>query len=133
MEAKRFIDPVCGMQVEPETAAGRSEHEGTTYFFCANSCKQKFDRDPKRYLNIAPGPHLHTIGPPPKPVEGAKYTCPMHPEIVRDAPGSCPICGMALEPMVATHEEGPNPELVEMRRRFRVCLVLSLPLLAVAM
>jgi P-type Cu+ transporter len=127
----KAIDPVCGMTVDPARAAGRSEHHGSTYFFCAPSCKQKFDKDPARYAgHEAPEGHGHEALPA---AEGTTYTCPMHPEIVRDGPGSCPICGMALEPMVATHEEGPNPELVEMSRRFWICLALSAPLLVLAM
>ncbi len=138
MASKTVIDPVCGMSVDPDRAAGQSEHEGTSYAFCSVSCKQKFDRDPARYL-AAKGaePMVHTIsmGPPrtlPQD-QAVTYTCPMHPQIIRSGPGSCPICGMALEPLVATQEEGPNPELVEMRRRFWVCLGLSLPLLVLAM
>jgi Cu+-exporting ATPase len=143
------IDPVCGMTVDPARAAGQSVHEGKSYFFCSLSCKQKFDRDPGRYASgQAIESHAHGHGPvqihsigmlpaagPPQQLqpERATYTCPMHPQIIRNGPGSCPICGMALEPLVATGDEGPNPELVEMRRRFWVCLVLSLPLLVLAM
>jgi Cu+-exporting ATPase len=152
MSSNKVVDPVCGMSVDPGAAAGRSVHDGTTYYFCSVSCKQKFDRDPARYLNAkAPEPMVHSISlgppgapamiakaahaPPAPPLEpgAATYTCPMHPEIIRSGPGSCPICGMALEPVLATEDEGPNPELVEMRRRFWVCLGLSLPLLVLAM
>ncbi|MFO0890935.1 MAG: heavy metal translocating P-type ATPase [Isosphaeraceae bacterium] len=119
-------DPVCGMQVDPATAAGSSEHGGTAYFFCSASCKRKFDADPMRYLSG------EVAKPAPAPSEGIFYTCPMHPEIVRDTPGSCPICGMALEPMTATGDES-NPELDDMSRRFRVCLMLSAPLLLLTM
>ncbi|HMB07224.1 MAG TPA: YHS domain-containing protein, partial [Isosphaeraceae bacterium] len=119
-------DPVCGMDVDPENAAGRSEHAGRTYFFCSASCKRKFDDDPPRYLSGAGGQHA----PATKPPEGVLYTCPMHPEIVRDKPGSCPICGMALEPMTGTGDD-TNPELKDMTRRFWVCLILTAPLLLV--
>jgi P-type Cu+ transporter len=119
-------DPVCGMDVDPENAAGRSEHAGRTYFFCSASCKRKFDDDPPRYLSGVGGQHA----PATKPPEGVLYTCPMHPEIVRDKPGSCPICGMALEPMTGTGDD-TNPELEDMTRRFWVCLILTAPLLLV--
>jgi Cu+-exporting ATPase len=142
MTSKSVIDPVCGMTIDPHTAAGQSVHDGSTYYFCARSCKQKFDRDPARYLTAkSTAPQVHSIGMvhsigtvhPPPHTDAATYTCPMHPQIIRSGPGSCPICGMALEPLVATQEEGPNPELVEMRRRFWVCLGLALPLLVLAM
>jgi Cu+-exporting ATPase len=137
------------MTVDPAHAAGQSEYEGKTYSFCSVSCKQKFDRDPGHYASgraIEPHGHdhghghaeVHTIGmapraPRPQAAAAASYTCPMHPQIIRSGPGSCPICGMALEPVVATADEGPNPELVEMRRRFWVALILSVPLLVLAM
>jgi P-type Cu+ transporter len=134
MASKTVIDPVCGMSVDPDTAAGQSVLDGIAYDFCSVSCKQKFDRDPARYVTEQPPrPHTHPHHEQPPHTEAATYTCPMHPQIIRSGPGSCPICGMALEPLVATHEEGPNPELVEMRRRFWVCLALSLPLLVLAM
>ena len=128
------IDPVCGMTVDPGHAAGTSVYQGTSHAFCSVSCKQKFDREPARYAGgKAPDPHAHSTTVPPVPAQDVTYTCPMHPQIIRSGPGSCPICGMALEPLVATHDEGPNPELVEMRRRFWVCLALALPLLVLAM
>jgi Cu+-exporting ATPase len=111
-------DPVCGMSVDPATArGGRLEHGGHTYYFCNPKCREKFTADPAKYLAPAPAAE-------PAPA-GAVYTCPMHPEIVRDAPGSCPICGMALELRTVTAEEGPNPELIEMTRRFWVSAVLA--------
>src|SRR5262245_47762573 len=102
MEAHRERDVVCGMMVDPAKAAGTSQYDGKTYYFCGKGCKARFDADPARYLT----PELKT---PPKtppipdpgsqiPAASTKWTCPMHPEIIRDAPGSCPICGMALEP-----------------------------------
>ncbi|HEU4611760.1 MAG TPA: heavy metal-binding domain-containing protein, partial [Kofleriaceae bacterium] len=121
------IDPVCGMTVEA-TTPHRATHDGTEFLFCSAHCQREFLADPARYLGEperAPAPH---------PSAGAvEYTCPMHPEIVRDAPGSCPICGMALEPRVPTAEAGPDPELRAMTRRFWVSVAFTLPLLAVAM
>src|SRR4051812_18542189 len=100
-------DPVCGMSVEPGKAKGGShQHAGVTYWFCGPGCRAKFAADPGRFL-----------APPAKRVEvdGGKYTCPMHPEVVQLGPGSCPICGMALEPIVASLDTGPNPELADLR------------------
>jgi P-type Cu+ transporter len=124
----RVRDAVCGMEIDAASAAGQSEFDGTTYFFCSASCKQKFDGDPGRYLS---GGAKHPSSDH-KPPLGLRYTCPMHPEIVRYKPGSCPICGMALESMMATGDD-TNPELENMSRRFWVCLVLSAPLLLIAM
>ncbi len=104
----------------------RVDHGGDTYYFCSDHCVAKFRGDPARYLN------LESRSPEPV-VPGAKYTCPMHPEIVQDGPGDCPICGMALEPMSVSAEQEDNPELVHMTRRFWVSAALSLPLLLVAM
>ncbi|WP_217571664.1 heavy metal translocating P-type ATPase [Mesorhizobium sp. GbtcB19] len=119
-------DPVCGMSVDRAVAKHFSRHEGQGFYFCSAGCKGKFDADPAKYLAGRPEPQ-----PMPK---GTQYTCPMHPEIVRDKPGSCPICGMALEPMgVPTGDEGPNPELVDFTRRLWVSAVLSVPLLIIAM
>jgi Cu+-exporting ATPase len=117
-------DPVCGMSVDPATAKHSVEHQGQTYYFCCNGCKTKFAADPDKYLK----PRT------PEPVvEGAIYTCPMHPEIRQVGPGTCPICGMALEPEVATAETGPNPELIDMTRRFWIGLVLTLPVFTLEM
>lgn len=126
-------DPVCGMNVDPARAAGSSEYAGSTYHFCSTSCKRKFDEEPTRYL--AEGPRSRTAPEPVIAPAGAsvQYTCPMDPQIVQDGPGTCPICGMALEPMFVTAEEEANPELEEMSRRFWVCLALSIPLLILAM
>lgn len=118
------IDPVCGMTVDPHTAKHRAEHNGHTYYFCNPNCRTKFIADPAKYL----GPRE------PEPViEGAIYTCPMHPEIRQEGPGSCPICGMALEPEIATVDSGPNPELVEFTRRFWIGLALTLPVFVLEM
>ncbi|MGN6470063.1 MAG: heavy metal translocating P-type ATPase [Rhizobiaceae bacterium] len=119
-------DPVCGMKVDRATARHFARHEGRGHYFCSAGCKAKFEADPERYLGERPKPE-----PMPK---ATQYTCPMHPEIVRDAPGSCPICGMALEPMgVPTGEEGPNPELVDFTRRFWISAALAAPLFVLAM
>lgn len=119
-------DPVCGMSVDRASAKHFLRHEGQGFYFCSAGCKAKFEAEPAKYLAGRPEPQ-----PMPK---GTQYTCPMHPEIVRDKPGSCPICGMALEPMgVPTGDEGPNPELVDFTRRLWVSAVLSVPLLIVAM
>ena len=119
-------DPVCGMSVDRASAKHFLRHEGQGFYFCSAGCKGRFEAEPAKYLAARPEPK-----PMPK---GTQYTCPMHPEIVRDKPGSCPICGMALEPMgVPTGDEGPNPELVDFTRRFWVSAVLSAPLLVIAM
>jgi P-type Cu+ transporter len=116
-------DPVCGMMVDP-TAQYRAEHAGHAYHFCSARCRERFAADPARYLTSAPTP---------PPAEAVQWTCPMHPQIVRGGPGSCPICGMALEPMTPAAAEGANPELRKMTRRFWVGLALSAPLVAIAM
>ena len=122
------VDPVCKMTVDPASAAGRVEHAGETYYFCCEPCRAKFAANPGKYLD--PAAHA-AIEPPPPP--GTKYTCPMHPEVVSDGPTGCPLCGMALEPQEITLEEGPNPELADMTRRFWACAALAVPLLIVAM
>jgi len=119
-------DPVCGMKVDPATARHRAEHAGATYYFCSAGCRSKFVADPAAYLKPAP-----EVLPP--AAAGTIYTCPMHPQIRQVGPGSCPICGMALEPEMVGAETGPNPELVDMRRRFWIGLVLALPVVALEM
>jgi Cu+-exporting ATPase len=121
------IDPVCGMTVSPSSAAGRYEHEGTTYYFCGRSCLERFREDPEKYLEPTGRPAA-----PEKPAGGVEWTCPMHPEVVRSGPGSCPICGMALEPRTITLEtlEDENPELRDMSRRFYASAALTAPILA---
>jgi len=121
-------DPVCGMTIDPAKAAAKVEYAGTKYYFCSAGCAAKFRADPERYVK-PPEPKP----PAPPPPAGTLYTCPMHPEIIRDAPGACPICGMALEPRTVTLEEGENPELVSMRRRFWVSTALTLPVFVIAM
>jgi Cu+-exporting ATPase len=143
--ATKTIDPVCGMEVDPERAAGHSEHGGKAYWFCSASCKRKFDADPERYVGqpqtksecgqcghgdskptIQPVEVIHTEPTP------ATYTCPMHPEIVRNEPGNCPICGMTLEPRNVV-AEAENPELAEMSRRFWVSGALTIPVFMLGM
>ncbi len=119
------IDPVCGMTVDPATAEHRHEHQGHVYAFCSTRCLEKFRSDPERYLSERA---KATDAP-----ADAIYTCPMHPEIEQIGPGDCPICGMALEPKMVSVEEGPSAEYVDMRRRFWISAVLSVPLVAIAM
>ncbi|HEX4554387.1 MAG TPA: heavy metal translocating P-type ATPase [Xanthobacteraceae bacterium] len=114
------------MSVDPATARHRAEHGGETYYFCSAGCRAKFAADPARYLGPTPAPAA------PAPA-GAIYTCPMHPEIRQAGPGACPICGMALEPVIASAESGPNPELADMTRRFWVALALAAPVVALEM
>ena len=129
-----FVDPVCKMKVDPARAAGSTEYRGTTFYFCGTGCLKKFQEDPERYLQAgaASGPVKLELRRPP-PTGSDLYTCPMHPEIVRDGPGSCPICGMALEPLTVTAEEVENPELTDMKHRFWVSVALTAPLLAIVM
>ena len=174
-----MIDPICGMNVEPDRAAGSHVYNGQTYYFCSQHCLAKFREDPEKFIKSpAAGQaahghgHAHEIAPTPgrdKPEHGVyvcpmhpevrepkpgacpkcgmalepaapsapltktEYVCPMHPEIVRSEPGSCPICGMALEPRTVSLEDQPNPELVDMTRRFWISAALSLPLFILAM
>src|SRR6185295_1060288 len=107
-------DPVCGMSVDPTSAKHAAEHDGRSYFFCGAGCRAKFVIDPAKYLSPKPN------APAPVAPAGTIYTCPMHPQIRQPGPGSCPICGMALEPEVASLETVPNPELADMTRRFWV-------------
>jgi len=117
-------DPVCGMAVNPATTAYHADHDGLAFHFCSAGCRDKFVADPTKY--IAP----KTVAPVP---EGVTWTCPMHPQIRRSGPGSCPICGMALEPEQPSLDEKPNPELVDFTRRLWVAATLSVPLLIVSM
>ena len=168
------VDPVCGMTVNPDRAAGTVDHDGTTYYFCSKSCVAKFQADPKKYLGgtrepmhapqvitlgglkkgsaspkplaptsvAAPGPdpgpdpgtHPGTVpGPDPGTDPGTDWICPMDPEVVSDRPGACPKCGMALEPRVADLSDAPNPELVDMSRRFWIGVVLGAPVFLLTM
>jgi Cu+-exporting ATPase len=120
----RVTDPVCGMKVDPHTAKHRADYHGHTYYFCNPKCREKFVADPEKYLNPREA----------EPVPaGAEYICPMHPEIRQIGPGSCPICGMALEPVIASADAGPNPALIDMKRRFWIALALALPVVALEM
>jgi Cu+-exporting ATPase len=121
------IDPVCGMPVDPATAAGSFTHAGQTYYFCNPHCFDRFRADPTRYLKPT------TIRVEPGCCPGATYICPMHPEVVQDHPGACPKCGMALEPRTVSLEDRPDPELADTTRRFVVGMVLTVPLVALAM
>jgi Cu+-exporting ATPase len=128
------VDPVCGMTVNPDTAAGAFDYQGTTYYFCSTHCLHRFRENPESFLNKPAAQPIGITRHQATPAKVAqKYTCPMHPEIVRDGPGSCPICGMALEPMTASLEDEENPELTDMTRRFWIAVVLSIPVLALGM
>jgi Cu+-exporting ATPase len=124
--ANGVIDPVCGMTVDPHTTPHRHTHHSHSYYFCSAGCRTKFAADPAKYLSP-------TEREAPAVPEGTVYTCPMHPEIRQIGPGACPICGMALEPEVATAETGPNPELADMTRRFWIGLVLTVPVFILEM
>jgi P-type Cu+ transporter len=121
------LDPVCGMTVDPHKTQHRHEHEGRTYYFCCNGCRTKFAADPAKYLGAYKAKKQEPVP------EGTIYTCPMHPEIRQVGPGSCPICGMALEPELVSLDSGPNPELADMSRRFWIALVLTLPVFVLEM
>ena len=118
------IDPVCGMTVDPARSPHHLIHAGHAYHFCSAGCRTKFAADPARYL---------TLQEPADAPEGAIWTCPMHPEVRQDHPGACPICGMALEPEMVSHDTGPSAELIDMTRRFRIGLALALPVFALEM
>lgn len=124
--ATKVLDPVCGMTVDPATSKHHLTHHGETFHFCSAGCRTKFAADPAKYLakDKAPAPEMPA---------GTIYTCPMHPEIRQVGPGSCPICGMALEPEVASLETGPNPELADMTRRFWIGGALALPAVVLEM
>lgn len=125
--AATLKDPVCGMSVKPDTPH-RLAHGGHEVLFCSAGCKARFVADPAKYS--ADAPPKAEVG---AAAAGAEWTCPMHPEIVQDGPGSCPICGMALEPVMPTADTGPNPELRDMSRRFWISLVLALPVFVLEM
>lgn len=154
----KLTDPVCSMTVEDSETAGSSEYKGKKYYFCSMHCKNKFDKNPEAFLGKKPkeegtyqecGISPDTAGSfiplfvADKSAEAdmsskaneskAEWTCPMHPEIIRNEPGNCPKCGMALEPKTISTEEEKNPELADMMRRFRISAVLTIPLLYIAM
>src|SRR5438876_2650883 len=130
-------DPVCGMDVDPAVSVHRYEHNGQTYYFCSPHCLERFRTEPTKYLARPLDHHVPPLSSSDAQSQlvdrGHGYTCPMHPQIVRVEPGSCPICGMALEPRTVTGEEETNPELVDMTRRFWISLTLTAPVLLLAM
>ena len=119
-------DPVCGMKVDPAAAKHVFSHAGRTFHFCSAGCRGKFAADPETYLG-------RVQAAPPAAAPGATYTCPMHPQVRQAGPGSCRICGMALEPLLPTAEEAPNDELADMSRRFWIGLFLALPVFLLEM
>ena len=122
---------MCGMTIDPAKAKHRAQHAGHSYFFCSAKCREKFAAEPARYVSPA---RARAAGAAARTTAGeVQWTCPMHPQIVREEPGNCPICGMTLEPMTPAAGEAANPELRDMRRRFWVGVALSVPLLAIAM
>jgi Cu+-exporting ATPase len=126
------VDPVCGMTVDPATAPASCVHEGKTYWFCCTHCLAKFQADPEKYLST-PTPGAHAPGSEARSPGAGSWTCPMHPEIDQDHPGPCPKCGMALEPKTPAIDTGPDPELADMARRLRIGVVLSVPIVLIAM
>ena len=126
--AGKALDPVCGMSVDIATAKHTHSYAGRTWYFCSRHCLEKFATNPQQYAEKKTAPAVQPKGTP-----GAIYTCPMHPHIRQIGPGNCPICGMALEPVVASADEQPNPELADMTRRFWVGVALMLPVLVLAM
>src|SRR5918993_2201073 len=125
--AGKVKDPVCGMMVDPHETPHRAQYEGKPYNFCSSGCQSKFMAKPAKYAEPATERRLEPVP------EGTIYTCPMHPQIRQVGPGSCPICGMALEPVLVTAETGPSHELVDMTRRFWIGLVLTLPVVVLEM
>jgi P-type Cu+ transporter len=121
------IDPVCGMKVKRETAKHRFEYRGQEYLFCGGRCRERFQADPEKFLKPK-GPETEPAVP-----AGTIYTCPMDPEVRQVGPGTCPICGMALEPEQVSLDQGPDPELIDMTRRFRIALALTAPVFAIEM
>jgi len=123
--AGKVLDVVCGMTVDPATAKQRFSYQAQDYFFCSARCRERFSADPESFLRPR--------DPAPPMPKGTIYTCPMDPEIRQEGPGTCPICGMALEPEVVSLDDGPDPELIDMTRRFRIALVLTLPVFVLEM
>ncbi len=121
-----FIDPVCGMTVDPTTTAHHASHDGRDFHFCSAGCRTKFVSDPDRYLNP-------TAQVPAPVAPGTIYTCPMHPEVRQIGPGACPKCGMALEPEDVSADTGPNPEIADFTRRLWIAALLTLPVFALEM
>ncbi|SHK17810.1 Cu+-exporting ATPase [Bradyrhizobium lablabi] len=119
------IDPVCGMSVNPDTAKHRFAYKGQDFFFCSARCRERFEAEPEKFLQPSE--------PEPAAPAGTIYTCPMHPEVRQVGPGACPICGMALEPEQISLDDKPDPELIDMTRRFWIALALTLPVFAIEM
>jgi Cu+-exporting ATPase len=124
-ETKTATDPVCGMKVDPATAKHRFAYKGQDYFFCSGRCRERFEAEPEKYLKPRE--------PEPPAPAGTIYTCPMHPEIRQVGPGSCPICGMALEPEQVSLDDAPDPELIDMTRRLWIATALTLPVFVLEM
>jgi Cu+-exporting ATPase len=118
-------DPVCGMSVDAQTAKHRFAYKGRDYFFCSGRCRERFEAEPDKFLQPKP--------PVPAAPAGSIYTCPMHPEVKQIGPGSCPICGMALEPEQISLDDKPDPELIDMTRRFWIALALTIPVFVIDM
>src|ERR1700722_6845885 len=123
--AATAIDPVCGMRVDAATARHRFAYKGEDYFFCSGRCRERFEAEPEKFLQPKQAE--------PAAAAGTIYTCPMHPEVRQVGPGSCPICGMALEPEQVSLDDTPDPELADMTRRFWIALGLTLPVFAIEM
>jgi P-type Cu+ transporter len=133
-EASQEFDPVCGMPVYPTAATCRADHNGQRCYFCCNGCKTKFLADPAQYTNPTSRPARNVPKTPSVPIaRGTIYTCPMHPQIRRDDPGNCPICGMTLEPEGIPEAEGTSPELKDMTRRFMIGAILATPIFVLEM
>ena len=138
VQAPGAVDPVCGMTVDPATAKFSTDHDGQRYYFCCGGCLAKFQADPGKYLDSVrrggpSGPPAGRSEDRPLQKHDVEYTCPMHPEVRQMGPGSCPLCGMALEPVEMTAEEPENEELTDMTRRFRASAALAVVVLVLAM
>ena len=131
--SKTVRDPVCGMTVDPATTPHHASHAGRDVHFCSAKCKAKFVAAPEAYELAPPSPASAHVAQTTAADEDVDYTCPMHPEVVQKGPGSCPICGMALEPRVVRAVSGPDPEYLDMRHRFVVAAVLATPVLVLGM
>ena len=131
-DTEKQRDPVCGMSVDAAKAAARVDHAGNAYFFCSKRCAERFSADPAKFV-AAPGTASMESASQLAAKPAVRYTCPMHPEIIQIGPGTCPKCGMALEPMDAFAEVEADSEFDSMKLRFRVSAALSLPLLVLAM
>jgi len=131
--AHKVTDPVCAMSVAPQNARAKLEYEGATYYFCSQGCADKFRANPSKYLAPDHVPAMPKDRPQASSGQEDIRLCPMHPEVRQKGPGSCPLCGMALEPETISLKEEANPELVDMTRRFWISLLLSIPVMMLAM